>query len=496
MSKRFEKLWPVGLFALFALGAVFASELLAAVDLRRGQRAADVVAYGLQIGVWLSGAYLIVRVLNHYVWDHVVAPSLGTHVPRLLRECVAVIVGLLALAGILGVVFDQSVAGLWATSGAITIILGLALRTIILDVFTGLAVNVEGSYRIGDWIEIFERDRAVYGQVVEIGWRTTRIDGADGRTTIVPNSRMGTIQITNYSMPDGVSRFEVPFVLDFSIPQERATRILLAGALEACAEHRALVEHPEPRVIVHGPTGLGVEYRVRYWCRVADVNPPMARDAVCRAVLHHIERAGVTLAYPKLDMYHAEMPVRHLQHHAEADRAKLLAGIDIFAQTLTDAERQTLAHEIAPRRFAAGTQILRAAEPGASMFVLAEGLLEVSAQIGSERVRLAFSKPGQFVGEMSLLTGEPRSADVVAATESLAYEITREHLLPLFEARPELIEAIGVVVAERRQGTERRLAESASTPAADARGARHQLVRKMRLFFGRVFERPAASGGQ
>jgi CRP-like cAMP-binding protein len=139
---------------------------------------------------------------------------------------------------------------------------------------------------------------------------------------------------------------------------------------------------------------------------------------------------------------------------------------------------------------------MHAGEPGASMFVLAEGLLEVSAQIGSERVRLAFSKPGQFVGEMSLLTGEPRSADVVSATESLAYEITREHLLPLFEARPELIEAIGVVVAERRQGTEKRLAESASAPAADARGARHQLVHKMRLFFGRVFERPAASGGQ
>jgi CRP-like cAMP-binding protein len=222
----------------------------------------------------------------------------------------------------------------------------------------------------------------------------------------------------------------------------------------------------------------------------------MARDAVCRAVLHHIERAGVTLAYPKLDMYHAEMPVRHLQHHAEGDRAKLLAGIDIFAQTLTDAERQTLAHEIAPRRFPAGTHIMRAGEPGASMFVLAEGLLEVSAQIGSERVRLALSKPGQFVGEMGLLTGEPRSADVVSATESLAYEITREHLPPLFEARPELIEAIGVVVAERRQGTEKPLAEHASTPAADARGARHQLVRTMRLFFGRVFERPAASGGQ
>ena len=116
------------------------------------------VRNGIHIGLWLSGAYLIVALLNHLFWEGFVAHLLQHPVPRLVRDSVAIVVFLLAAAGIIGLEFGQPVVGIWATSGAIGIILGIALRSIILDIFSGLAINFEHSYRIGDWVELVERN--------------------------------------------------------------------------------------------------------------------------------------------------------------------------------------------------------------------------------------------------------------------------------------------------------------------------------------------------
>ena len=182
------RLWaPTLLFAAFAAGALFAPDLLDRIG-AGGLRLRELLGNGIHIGLWLSGAYLIVRLLNHLLWEGFVARLIERPVPRLLRDSLAIVVFLLAVAGIVGLEFGQPVIGIWATSGAIGIVLGIALRSIILDIFTGLAVNFDHSYRIGDWIELVERALPpIRGKVVEINWRTTRLETEDKRTMVVPN---------------------------------------------------------------------------------------------------------------------------------------------------------------------------------------------------------------------------------------------------------------------------------------------------------------------
>jgi len=162
------------LFVAFAAAAPFAANTVDRIGLG-GAWFQEAVRNGVHIGLWLSGACLIVALLNHLFWEGFVAHLLQHPVPRLVRDSVAIVVFLLAAAGIVGVEFGQPVVGIWATSGAIGIILGLALRSIILDIFSGLAVNFEHSYRIGDWVELVERSSSspVRGKVIEIDWRTT-----------------------------------------------------------------------------------------------------------------------------------------------------------------------------------------------------------------------------------------------------------------------------------------------------------------------------------
>ena len=125
--------------------------------------------------------------------------------------------------------------------------------------------------------------------------------------------------------------------------------------------------------------------------------------------------------------------------------------ISLFA-SLDDDEIAQLAASIAQRRFEAGDVVIEKDAPGDSMFFVVEGLLYVLAAVDgrAEPLRVGQIGAGAFFGEMSLLTGEPRSATLCAATETVAFEITRDDLRDLFARRPEVVKQIAKVVAQRQ----------------------------------------------
>jgi small-conductance mechanosensitive channel len=497
MGRIIGRIWaPALLFAVFALGTPLVPDLMRTMG--EGQvvlRLTDVVFYVAQIGLWLAGAYLGIRLAHVLIWERL-GGGKGRAIPSLVKDLLAIIIMVIAVAGIIGSVFHQSLAGIWATSGAVGIVLGFALRNIILDTFTGLFINLDHSYRIGDWIELMDRgngDMLIWGKVIEIDWRTTRLESDDKRVYLIPNSRMGTTVVANYSLPNDVCRFEASFVFDFSVPSERVMRVLLAGAKAVAGRRPGLPETPEPSAIVRGSTLQGIEYTLRYWVAVTDIPRQVARHVVIHSALQHLERAGLTPTYPKQDNFLARMPERLIAHQSEADRVRLLHAVEIF-HDLTAEELGQLARAMTPRPLSRGATLVREGEQSASMFVLAEGLLEVTVAKDGAALSLARLEPGEFAGEMSLLTGEPRSATIAASTEALVYEITREHLTPILAARPALFEAISQIVAKRRLRTTKTL-EAAAAPqqAAEVSSLSTQIVAKMRMFFRNIGHRPGGA---
>jgi small-conductance mechanosensitive channel len=129
----------------------------------------------IELGVWLAGAVLFNRLLTLVFWDSFVVKTLGRSAPRLIIQLTSVLVFLIAASGVLRFVFDQSIAALWATSGAIGIVVGLALKNLILDTFSGLAIHLERPFKVGDWINCHTRMGEYIGRVEETNWRTTRL---------------------------------------------------------------------------------------------------------------------------------------------------------------------------------------------------------------------------------------------------------------------------------------------------------------------------------
>ena len=187
----------------------------------------------IQTGLWLAGAWVFSRVFTLVFWDGFVRQALERRPPRFVIQIGGAIIFLVALSGILQSVFDEPVTALWATSGVVGVVIGLALQTLILDTFSGLAIQMERPFKIGDWINCHTRFGEYMGRVEETNWRTTRLWSDDGNIIVIPNSFLTTTIVTNLSMPDNVRRFELVFVLDFAAEPEHVIKVMQAAAQEA-----------------------------------------------------------------------------------------------------------------------------------------------------------------------------------------------------------------------------------------------------------------------
>ena len=422
--------------------------------------AAQVLRGATGLWAWLAlawtGARLIAISLRHF--------------PRLLTDLL--VTALFAAAGIAVAifVFQLPATGLIATSSVLIAVLGFALRNIIGDVFSGVVLGIDRPYRIGDWVEVTEGSA---GRVVELTWRATRLVNPDGISFVIPNGLVAVHRLVNYSAEKGGPyRATLRVPLDPGMPPDRARRILLAAALEAERSWPGLA----PDVILQEFAGGAAIYLVRFHPPDYGRDGP-CRDAVAGAVLQALQRIGLGVARPSQEVTLARpgagAPRRRREH--------LMEHTDLF-RPFTPAERAALADAMAQHAFAKGQVLVRQGEAGRSLYLLAEGALDVTvAPPDGPPIALDRLLPGSVFGEMSLLTGQPRSATVVAATDGEVYEIDKAHLDPILRERPSLAEALGAVMAERQaRNAERRRAADLPAPPAPSR---EDLMGRLRAFF-------------
>jgi CRP-like cAMP-binding protein len=167
---------------------------------------------------------------------------------------------------------------------------------------------------------------------------------------------------------------------------------------------------------------------------------------------------------------------------APSGPAPLFEALDLF-RPFTPEEREGLAASMTQRLLAPGAAVMRRGEQGETLGVLSEGVLEVriARPDGSEWVvdRLF---PGAVFGEMSLLTGQPRSATILALTEAVVFELHRDHVEPVLRARPEVLDGLTAIMAQRQA---RNAATGAGISApAPAAPTREDILVRLRAFFG------------
>ncbi|MFD2738700.1 mechanosensitive ion channel family protein [Sulfitobacter aestuarii] len=286
-------IWPVLLLLMSLAVLRFLPELRAMLG------AGDWAQPGAQALVYFSLAWLISRILG-LALDQ--AASRRRPYPRLLKDLIAAILFLVALSASVALFMGQGAVGALAGSGLVLAMLGFAIRNVVADTLSGIALGIEGPFRIGDWIDI---DGLARGKVIEIGWRTTRILTRDSTYMILPNSQIARQRISNYSAPKPQYRAQVTFTLDHSTPIALARKVILEAAKKA----ELIEQDPAPDVRVLAYEEGGITYALRYWLSrfERDVD---CRDEVYGLVDDALRRAGTIAPHRRIELIRAEMSGR------------------------------------------------------------------------------------------------------------------------------------------------------------------------------------------
>lgn len=353
-----------------------------------------------------------------------------------------------------------------ATTAVGAVILGLALQDTLGNLFAGLAIQIEKPFRVGHWVTIGGKD----GLVSEITWRATKIRTKAGNFVIVPNSALARDTITNYSEPTLETRIDIDVGASYDTPPNDVK----AAIHDALRDESIILRERNPEVLLVDFGASAIVYRVRVWTNDFSTDERVG-DRVRTHIYYAFRRLGIVIPYP-IQVHIDQAPALPKSDNRRA-LAEALAAVEIFA-SLSEPQRRELAEASRPSLYAAGEVIVHEGEKGSSMFVMSRG--EASVTLVDAEGDVARLHKGDFFGEMSLLTGEPRSATVTAATDCELLEVGADAFRRVVMPEPALVERITSAVAARRSDLDLHRATKTAQPAAVE--APHTFLARVRQF--------------
>jgi small-conductance mechanosensitive channel/CRP-like cAMP-binding protein len=415
-------------------------------------------------------------------------PLLGVSMVAITSD---VLVGFAYVFAGIGVLKAEGMApsSVLATSAVFSGIVALSLQTTLGNVIGGFALHFDGSIRVGDWVQLADGQQ---GQVVAIRWRHTVIENRNWDTVIVPNASLLAQNIVVLGKRTGKPvqhRMWVYFNVDFRFPPTRVIDVVREALASSVIP--GVASDPPPSVICYDLAREARDsfgyYAVRYWLTDLAVDDPTSSRV--RAVLHAaLHRADIPLARPAQTILveAADDEVARSARHKER-RVKALERVEIFS-SLTADEREYVAARLRDAPFVAGETVTHQGAVAHWLYVLCDGTVKVRRHGGADPLNAKtvalINAPG-FFGEMGMLVGEPRHADVVAVTDIQCYRLDKEGLEHILKERPEIAAAMSKTLAERETHLEAvaqgllELDRAARVASAEVR-----ILRRIQEFFG------------
>lgn len=446
----------------------------------------NVIAVASNVG-GILGWIAIIEIAAIAVFK-LILPRMGMDLPSIVADLsIGAALLVLVIAGLRQ--FGVEPSSIVTTSAVVTGILALSLQTTLGNVIGGVALQLDRSIRVGDWIQL---ENGRQGKVREIHWRHTVIETRDWDTIIVPNSSLLAANIIILGKRDGEPlqhRMWVYFNVDFRFRPSHVIRTA-EEALQAAPSIHGMADVPPPNCVCLDFARDQREsyslYAVRYWLTIiADDDPTSSR--VRQRLFAALKRAGIPLAIPAAQLFVDQDSAERRMQKQQSDMEQRLAALGSidFLELLDDNEREFVAKGLQPAQFSAGENIAVQGREAHWMYILTEGSAEVRISDGDQEQIVATLEAPTILGEMGLMTGEPRSATVVATSPVHTYRLYRDNFQQILSDRPQLVEAISKILATR--AVELRSAREQldiSTREAQITDASTHLLSKISAFFG------------
>ena len=354
-------------------------------------------------------------------------------------------------------------------AGVLGLGIGLGLQELASHFVSGLTVLFERQLRVGDFVEV----DGLLGTIERISIRSTVVRTQDRRFVIVPNNRFFQNNVINWSYQTPESRLHIPVGVAYGSDTVLVTETLLAAAR---MESRVL-SYPPPRVWFKQFGDSAYEFELLVW-----IDQPQEFEPITSSLNFFIEqeltRRGIEIPFPQRDLWlrnpetlpggtkriPTEKPQTKAIGSQETDKPtdklsktpitntrtlrELLRKVSYFEQC-TNAQLRVLIEQGYRQFLPAQRIICRENELGESFYMILTGKVEVV----SERLNqvIATLEAGEFFGEISLLTGTPRTATVRTVEETTLFVVDRRALQKLLQDHRNLADQIAQALCQRQQ---------------------------------------------
>jgi small-conductance mechanosensitive channel/CRP-like cAMP-binding protein len=399
----------------------------------------------LRIVAWIFGAVGFVgagaSVLFHGILDRA-----RVGVPRILED---VLVGILSvIAGVTAASrAGMNLSGLIATSAVFTAILGFSLQDVIGNVASGLALQVDTSIEVGDWVKVGD----VTGRVTEVRWRYTAIETRNWETVLVPNLLFLRGQVTLLGRRTGkpqLWRRWVYFNVDWTHQPSDVIEIV-HGAIRG-AEIDRVATDPSPSCVLMDMADSYGKYALRYWLTDLAADDPTDSEVRTR-IYFALQRADIKLAVATQSVHLRQdvIDAPLVKTERQAERRKAALKSVGFFNSLSESEFDELARTLRYAPFARGEVMTRQGAEAHWLYLIEEGT--ASVRIADDGIEREVAKLGgaTVFGEMSLLTGARRAATVIAETDVECFRLEKAAFQRVIEKRPELATSFAAMLAKR-----------------------------------------------
>ena len=138
-----------------------------------------------------------------------------------------------------------SLTSVWTTLGVGSVAIALALQDTLSNFFAGVYLRIDRPISLGDYIKLQSGEE---GYVGERSWRSTRIRALSGHIIIIPNSKLATTILTNFSLPNTRLPISIPFSVSVASDLGRVEGILMEEANAAAGKIPGLPSDAAPSV--------------------------------------------------------------------------------------------------------------------------------------------------------------------------------------------------------------------------------------------------------
>lgn len=456
---------PLGFLLLYFILSGL-SPLLATVE------AVEDASLWVIIGLSLTLTYAAIRLSTYLFVEIPYVVRKKTALPNVTRDFILLTASTVFTFIILRFQGNVNIAGLITTSAVLTAVIGLAAQGPLSNFFAGLMLQMERPFVLGDWIRIGE----VEGRVIGVSWKATYLETRESIQVYIPNLSIADNTFENRSKPTLSQIGVLALGVEYGASPRDVEKVVL-DVLEKIPGVQ-LAPKPEVRLVEFGD--FAITYEIRFWHKNPAGEPKMM-GAINRHLWYALRRAEIKIPFPIRDVQLAHRE----EEKAEREFLKLskriqkrILEVPVFSG-LTDEDCESLAQATLAQEFHKGEIVVQQGAKGATMYIIDDGECVVSIEKGGLSQRVAELGPGDYFGEMTLLTGDNRAATVTAMDDAILLKIPFAPMRDLLGKHPSMADGFAQALEQRRKEISEKDIQVFEDPAINV----NALVEKIRNWF-------------